>query len=309
MQPEVLHRPGGEVGQGDHVALVGRVGDAVVVLVPGEPVAADLDAEVGEVTLARHVDDPQRDRAAPGARDLHGLGGLERADDERDEVGAHRHRLAEAHGDLAGLQLGAADLRAVGDGQQIRLDDEGDVEHGLEVGLVEARERPPAVGDLHLGGGDDPLGAVVGRVGAAVPAAQLVVERAGEVDGDERGADLLGAVDRQPLGRLVERERPGLAVDGDPADVELGGVEHDLLDDVVDGHVDVDGADEDGGVEVGLQGQLVAGGDDARVAGGTGCRRWEQQSRRRRLTVLLRAPFAARLLRSLRIGGGVATRG
>ncbi|MFT3853174.1 MAG: hypothetical protein QM733_10610 [Ilumatobacteraceae bacterium] len=88
----------------------------------------------------------------------------------------------------------------------------------------------------------------------------------------ERGADALGAADRQPLRGLVERERAGLAVDGHPADSELGGVHHDLLDVGVDRDLDVDGADERGRVEVGLQRQPVQVGDDLagqaiRVAG------------------------------------------
>ncbi len=55
-----------------------------------------------------------------------GVGGLERADDERDEVRAHHHRVGEADGDLAAGPLAALDLGAVGDGQQRRVDDERD---------------------------------------------------------------------------------------------------------------------------------------------------------------------------------------
>ncbi len=42
---EVLHRPGGEVGQGEQVDLVARVGDAVVLLEPAQRERADLEAE------------------------------------------------------------------------------------------------------------------------------------------------------------------------------------------------------------------------------------------------------------------------
>ena len=58
---EVLHRPGGEVGQGEQVDLVAGVGDAVVVLEPAQGERADVEAEAGEVALAGHVDDAQRD--------------------------------------------------------------------------------------------------------------------------------------------------------------------------------------------------------------------------------------------------------
>jgi hypothetical protein len=70
---------------------------------------------------------------------------------------------ANRDGDLA-VAIGALDLGAVRDREQIGLDHECDGEHGLEVGFVPARERPPAVGGLHLGGGDH----VLGTVGVAV---------------------------------------------------------------------------------------------------------------------------------------------
>ena len=58
---EVLHRAGGEVGQGEEVDLVARVRDAVVVLEPAQREGADVEAEAGEVALAGHVHDAQRD--------------------------------------------------------------------------------------------------------------------------------------------------------------------------------------------------------------------------------------------------------
>ena len=68
---------------------------------------------------------------------------------------------AKRDGDLAVVALDALDLRPVGDGEQVGSTTSVIAEHRLEVGLVPARERPPAVGGLHLGGGDDLLGAVV----------------------------------------------------------------------------------------------------------------------------------------------------
>ena len=60
------------------------------------------------------------------------------------------------------------------------LDDQGDLEDGLAVGLVEAGKAPAGVDGLELGGGDG-LGLAVGAgVGRAVEAAQLVVEGPGE---------------------------------------------------------------------------------------------------------------------------------
>ncbi len=88
---EVLHRAGCEVGQGDQVDLVARVRDAVVVLEPAQAERSDVEAEVGQVALAGHVDESQRD-----AVDVDRVGGLEPADDERHQVAAHHHRVGEA---------------------------------------------------------------------------------------------------------------------------------------------------------------------------------------------------------------------
>ena len=42
----------------------------------------------------------------------------------------------------------------VRNGVDVRIDDQGDLEDGLAVGLVEAGEAPPGVDGLELGGGD-----------------------------------------------------------------------------------------------------------------------------------------------------------
>jgi hypothetical protein len=94
--PEVLHRARGEVGQRQHVELVGGVRDPVVVLVPAERERADLQPERREVSLARYVDDAHRHSV-----DVDGVGGLERPDDECHEVGAHHHRRPERDDVLA----------------------------------------------------------------------------------------------------------------------------------------------------------------------------------------------------------------
>ena len=54
---EVLHRTGGEVGERQHVALIGGVGDAVVVLIPAQRVSAHVQPEGREMALAGHMDD------------------------------------------------------------------------------------------------------------------------------------------------------------------------------------------------------------------------------------------------------------
>jgi hypothetical protein len=112
--------------------------------------------------------------------------------------------------DLPARVLLAPGFGAVGDGEEAGLHHERDAEHGLEVGLVPARERPTAVGGLHLGGGDDAGGATgVGERGP-VPAAELVVERAGEGEMEvqpTRGQLVLRA-EVESLQLVVERRPP-----------------------------------------------------------------------------------------------------
>ena len=184
--PEVLHRPGGEVGQGEEVDLLAGIGDAVVVLEPAQGEGTDVEGEAGQVSLARNVVHAQRD-----AVDVDRLGRFERPDDEGDEIAAHHHRVAEASprpcrpGARSRPISGLFDT-AVSAGSMTRVMRE----HGLELRLVPARERPPAVGRLHLRRGDDVLVAVVVDERAAVEPAQLVVEDAGELDVDRRRADV-----------------------------------------------------------------------------------------------------------------------
>ena len=89
-------------------------------------------------------------------------------------VGANRTRR------LPAGRRGLLDHRPVGEGGERVVDHQGDLEGGLELGLVEAGEGPPGVGRLHLGGGDDVLDAVLVGEGGPVEAVQLVVEDAGE---------------------------------------------------------------------------------------------------------------------------------
>ena len=71
----------------------------------------------------------------------------------------------------------AADLRTVRDREQAVGDHERDVEHRLELGLVEARERPAGVRRLELRGREHPLVARAVDVGAAVVAEQAPAHR------------------------------------------------------------------------------------------------------------------------------------
>ncbi len=154
----------------------------------------------------------------------------------------------------------ALDLGAVGDRGQRRVDDEGDAERRLEVGLVPARERPPAVGGLHLGGGDHVLGAAVVLERAAVEAAQLVVQRARERHHERHGARLQPAdrADHQALGVGLEVPLHVAAVDAHLGDVEIDGVQHQLVDGLDDLDGDLDATVERGRREVRRQLDVVA---------------------------------------------------
>ncbi len=196
---EVLHRPGGEVGQGEQVDLVARVGDAVVVLEPAQGEGADVEAEPGEVALAGDVDDAQRDAVDVDRRRWPRAGRRRRRRGTCSSPSCRRSarrpcrpaaRVRSTSGPLDTASSAGSMTSVI-------------AEHGLEVGLVPARERPPAVGGLHLGGGDDVLGAVVVAVRAAVEAAELVVEHAGERDddGDPAGLEAADGAHDEALGR------------------------------------------------------------------------------------------------------------
>ena len=87
---EVLHRAEREVGERDQVALLARIGEAVVVGEVLDRERAEVERELGEVAAAGHVHDPHRDAARVDRRR-----DLQRPDDPRDEIGRHRDRLAE----------------------------------------------------------------------------------------------------------------------------------------------------------------------------------------------------------------------
>jgi hypothetical protein len=257
---QVLHGPGREVGQCDQVDLVRWVGDPVVVLEPAQGEAPDLEPEAGQRLLARHVDEAHGDAA-----DVDRIGRHERADDEGDQVGRHGHGVGEAD-DVAAVRADVAgDLGPVRDGQQVVGDDHRHREDGFEIRLVPAGKGPPAVRGLHLAGGDDPLVPCIVLVGRAVPAVQLVVERAREGQretGFRAGGHSRGQCERDPLVLLVDRPGDGgldpVERDHRGGEVELGRVADELIRGLVDGERDVGGTGEAGAVEVRFEDEVVA---------------------------------------------------
>ena len=259
---EVLHGPGGEVGDGEQVELVARIGQAVVVLEVPQRRDRDLLPEGGQPPLAGDAPDADR-RVADAA----GLGVLELADDERDEVCRHRDRVGEAY-DLARTLPGLGQDARVRDRRERGVDDQRHAEHGLERRLVPAREGPAGVGRLELGGGHRARHAARILVDRAVEAAQLVVEGAAEHQADATGSlgQRLGHGEPAALGRLVERHgRPLLAPapidDHRLVDDQLDRVQEDLAHGLGDRDADRLLAAERQGREVGLQTDVVAAGN------------------------------------------------
>ena len=239
------------------------------------------EGERGQVGLARGVDDPQRHPA-----DVERLGGLQGADDEGHQVGGHHHGGGEADPALATRGGGLLDHRAVGVGGQGVVDHQGDLEGGLQLGLVPARKGPAGVGGLHLGGGDDVLDTGVVGEGRAVEAVQLVVEDAGErqVQGGRPGPEGLGEGQGDPLlvgvvgdvggGQGVARVGVAVVELGE-GHHQLGGVEGDGGRRRLHGDVDLHVAGEGRRRQVGGQDQPVGVGPDGggeAVRGGLGRR-------------------------------------
>ena len=230
--------------------------------------APDLEGERGEVGLARPVDDAEGDPV-----DVDRRGGLQRPDHEGDQVGGHDHGGGEAHPALAAGLGGLLCDRAVGVGGEALVHHEGDLEGRLELGLVEAGEGPPGVGRLHLRGGDDVVRSGLVGEGGPVEAVQLVVEDPGEgeMQGGRPGGKGFGEGEGGPLLVGVEGDAgrgqgvPAVGVPGvelGEGDLELGGVEDDRGDRVLDGEVDLDVAGEGGRREVGSEHQAVGAGPD-----------------------------------------------
>ena len=178
MQPRFSIAPAAKSGSASMSTLVGRVGDAVVVLVPAQRGAPISRAERREVALAGHVDDAQRHTV-----DVDRLGGLERADDEGDEVRAHLHRRLEGD-DVLPSRARAVDLGAVGhceqSGSTTRVISNTALNSGSSKQGNARRQSVACIWVVAM----TLLVAVRVLERAAIPAAQLVVERAGEHDVD-----------------------------------------------------------------------------------------------------------------------------
>ena len=120
-----------------------------------------------------------------------GAVGLERPHHEGHQVRRHLHGGGEADPAAPGagprrlLHDGAVRVR----GQTV-VDDQGHVEGGLAVGLVPAGEGAAGVGGLHLGGGDDVLGPVVGGERAAVEAVSAARRRPSHRRPEERDVEV-----------------------------------------------------------------------------------------------------------------------
>ena len=102
---EVFHGAGLEVGDGDEVELLERVGNAEVGVVVVEHVLGDIEAVGGEGDLVG------RGAGADGHAVGFAGGALEVADQEGDEVGGHFGRGEELEGVLAGAGAGRVAFR------------------------------------------------------------------------------------------------------------------------------------------------------------------------------------------------------
>ena len=145
----VLHRTGVEFGNEQLVVLAERVGRAKVVVVEPESLLG-----LGEEPFVVHefgerlaAEQPERNVAVVIAVGIvpAGVG----ARDQRHQIGTHPWGRGERVS-LGGPVVLDAEGRAVGDHLPVRRRGDGDVERGLEVGLVETREHPLGVGGFEL---------------------------------------------------------------------------------------------------------------------------------------------------------------
>ena len=174
---EVLHRPGREIGERDKVHLLPGVSNSVVLLKPTKAECADIKTKSGQVTFAWHVDNAER-----GSVNIDCLGGFEPTDNERDQVGAHHHRVGKANGSSTSIDR-AFYFWSVGDCRQALGNIQRHPKYGLVLRFVPAWESTTAIGCLHLCGGDDLFVAVVIDVGAPIKTAEPVIQYTAEFDG------------------------------------------------------------------------------------------------------------------------------
>ncbi len=248
---QVLHGAEGEVGDGDQVELVGRIGKVEIGREEPQRVGRHLEAELGQVSLARCVNDAHRHTIDVDRRRR-----IERSHHESDQVGGHLHRGSEAHPSLA-VDDRLVDHGRIREGGQVLVHDQGDLEDRLAIGLVPTRERPTGVRRLHLGRGDGVGQSRDVGEGAAVEPPQLVVELTGErtAQGGGTGGQALveGEADAVLLGLEADRgveHGPVGQLDGRDVERQLRGVGDDGLEVLVHDDVDGDVARERGRLEV-----------------------------------------------------------
>ncbi len=200
---EVLHGTEGEVGDRDEVELVAWVRLVEVLGVVTQRVRAGFESKGGQMLLACGVD-----HAKGGSVHIHGVGDLERADDEGDQIRRHRDGFGEFEATLAAGKFCRAEFGTVRDREEVRFDLERDGENSLAIRFVPAGERPSCVGRFELGRRDDVFVASLVTEGAAIKAAELVVENAGEIALEDIGT-------RQDLARCREGDPLEILVEGD----------------------------------------------------------------------------------------------
>ena len=201
--------------------------------------------ELGEVPLAWNVDDANR-----GAIDHPRLGDLEFANDERDEVCRHRHRVGERHSAAPVSCIGFAQDVAARHCHQLVGNDQRHPEHGFEFWFIETGECSAGVRRFELRGRQRVLDTCVIGVGRPVEPAQLVVQGPSEREIERRLTSRHGFDERdsRSLGFLIELDRPYLDLLGQrvgvvreqrgSVDVEFDRVQNDRVGGFVDGQSD-----------------------------------------------------------------------
>ncbi len=211
----VLHGAGLEVRNRHVVDLVTtEVRHTEVVLEPRDAALGALERPARHVLLAGHAPDANflavhEDR----------LGAFELTDDEAGEVRRHLRRTRKLDELAAPGKRLLAQPASVGQTDQVLVDHEPDLEGGLELGLIEAREALASLGGLVLRGDDDVRLARLIIPAGLVEAPQTLVVRAREAETQlpVAGIDLAIEADRGHLGLLVDAHRAldGLAAAGD----------------------------------------------------------------------------------------------
>ena len=252
----VLHRSRLEVGQPDRVDLRVGIGDAGVVLEVAERPhvrVTCVHAAGGEPGWHPHAH-----RCAPRGRRRRR--GLERSGEEGHEVGRDLRQAGEPRGRAAVAEVALQVRRCVRERDQAGRPRDLELPGRLELGLVEAGQRPPGVGRLELGR----------RV--ALLAACRAVQTAERFADLARPLELERVTARRKLALERQRRRLRLQVVGDrraagggdrrAGDVELDAVQRELARGPRVREVDPGGAFRGPGFEIEIEAQLVVARPD-----------------------------------------------